>query len=153
MVFGSQHSCLEFRFRYWVQTLALHVLSRCVSVPSRVRSAACSSVHVCCVCVAHSLCISLAAYFHVVMSCVNTRLMSFLISCVFSVLFCTWLVNCLLAMCLCFHLCEHVAFVLVFCVSCALVSIVLTSPILLPYYWLICPTCVYLSYPPHLLPL
>ncbi len=34
--------------------------------------------------------------------------------------------------------------VLVFCVPCALMSIVLTPPILLPDYWLICPTCVYL---------
>ncbi len=41
-------------------------------------------------------------------------------------------------------LCEHMAFVLVFCVPCALMSIVLTPPILLPDYWLICPNCVYL---------
>ncbi len=31
-MFGSRHSCLEFRFRVRVRTLALHVLSRCVSV-------------------------------------------------------------------------------------------------------------------------
>ncbi len=43
-----------------------------------------------------------------------------------------------------FVLCEHIAFVLVFCVPCALMSIVLTPPILLPDYWLICPTCVHL---------
>ncbi len=43
-----------------------------------------------------------------------------------------------------FVLCEHMAFVLVFCVPCALMSIVLTPPILLPDYWLICPTCVFL---------
>ncbi len=36
------------------------------------------------------------------------------------------------------------AFLLVFCVPCALMSIVLIPPILLPDYWLICPTCVYL---------
>ncbi len=36
------------------------------------------------------------------------------------------------------------AFVLVFCVPCALMSIFLTPPILLPDYWLICPTCVLL---------
>ncbi len=49
-------------------------------------------VHSCCVlcCVAHSLCISLAVCFYAVMSCVNTWLMSFLMS----VLFCTWLVIC-----------------------------------------------------------
>ncbi len=42
-------------------------------------------VHSCYVlcCVARSLCFSLAAYFHVVMSCVNARLMSILINCVF----------------------------------------------------------------------
>ncbi len=38
-----RHSCLEFRFRVGVRTLALHILSLCVSVWSRVRS----SVHVC----------------------------------------------------------------------------------------------------------
>ncbi len=43
-----------------------------------------------------------------------------------------------------FVLCEHMALVLVFCVPCALMSIVLTPPILFPDYRLICPTCVYL---------
>ncbi len=88
--------------------------------------------------VARSLCVSLAACFHVVMSCVNTWLMSILISCVFAHgcdLFC-WPCACV------FVLCEHMAFILVFCVPCALVSIVLTPPILLPDYWLICPTCL-----------
>ncbi len=80
----------------------LHVLSHFVSMRSRVRSAACSSVHMCFVvlhavhvlsgcmhscyvlcCVARSFCFSLDACFHVVMSFVNTWLMSFLISCVF----------------------------------------------------------------------
>ncbi len=41
-------------------------------------------------------------------------------------------------------LCEHMDFVFVLCVPCALMSIVLTPPILLPDYWLICPTCVFL---------
>ncbi len=75
-----------------------------VKVSTRVHSAARSLVHVCCVCVvlhavrvfigcvntcyvlccvARSSCFSLAACFHVVVSCVNTRLMSILISCVF----------------------------------------------------------------------
>ncbi len=36
MVFGSWQSCLEFRFRVGVQTLALYVRSHCVSVRSRV---------------------------------------------------------------------------------------------------------------------
>ncbi len=88
----------------------IHVLTHCVSVQARVRSAVCSPVHVSfgvltvpvfigCVhscyvlsCVARSLCISLAACFHVAMSCVNMWLMIILISCVF--LFCTWLVIC-----------------------------------------------------------
>ncbi len=45
VVFGSWHSCLGFRDG--VRILSLHVLSHCVSVRSRVRSAARSSVHVC----------------------------------------------------------------------------------------------------------
>ncbi len=96
------NSCLEFRFRVGVWTLMLPILSLCGSVRSQARSAASSSVHVCfvvlhavrvfigCVhsfyifcCVARSLCISLAACFHAVMSCVNTWRKSFLISCVF----------------------------------------------------------------------
>ncbi len=144
VVFGSRHSCLEFRFHVEVRTLALHVLSHCVSVRSRVRSAARSSVLVCfvvlhavrvflgCVhscyilcCVARSLCISLAACFHVVMSCVNTWLMSFLISCVFVSCFTRgWWFVCWPCACV-FVLCEHVASVLVFCVPCALMSICL----------------------------
>ncbi len=90
-MFGSRHSCPEFWLRVEVRRLAHRDLSRCVSVRSRVCSAAHSSVHVCfvvlhavcafigCVhscyvlcCVAHSLCFALAACFHVVMSCVNT---------------------------------------------------------------------------------
>ncbi len=43
---------------------------------------------------------TLAACVHVVMSCVNMWLMSFFVA--VRVLFCTWLVICLLAMCLCF---------------------------------------------------
>ncbi len=81
VVFWSWHSCLEFMFREWVRTLVLHVLSCYVSVWSRVRSAVHSSVHV--FCVAHSLCFSLAVCFYVVVSYVNTWLMSILISCVF----------------------------------------------------------------------
>ncbi len=45
-MFGSRHSCLEFRFRVWVWTLS-YVLSYFVSVRSRVCSAVRSSVHVC----------------------------------------------------------------------------------------------------------
>ncbi len=141
VVFGSRHSCLEFRFLVGVRTLALR---HCVSARSCVRSAARSPVHVCfvvlhavrvsigCVhscyilcCVARSLCISLAACFHVVMSCVNMWLMSFLISCVFMSCFAHgWWFVCWPCACV-FVLCEHVASVLVFCVPCALMSICL----------------------------
>ncbi len=120
------------------------IFCHCVSARSQVRSTARSPVHVCfvvlhavrvsigCVhlcyilcCVALSLCISLAACFHVVMSCVNTWLMSFLISCVFMSCFAhgLWIV-CWPCACV-FVLCEHVASVLVFCVPCALMSICL----------------------------
>ncbi len=66
---------------------------------------------------------SLAACFHVVMSCVNTWLMSFLISCVFMSCFAHgWWFVCWPCACV---LCEHVTSVLVFCVPCALMSICL----------------------------
>ncbi len=93
--------------------------------------------------VARSLCFSLAACFYVVMSCVNTWLMSIVISCVFVSCFAHvwWFLFCWPCACV-FVLCEHMAFVLVFCVSCAVMSIVLTPPIFLPDYWLICPTCL-----------
>ncbi len=61
--------------------MSCHVLSLCVSVRSRVHLAAHSSVHVFFV-VLQFVFLS-AACFHVVMSCVNTWFMSFLISCVF----------------------------------------------------------------------
>ncbi len=146
---------------YGVRTLALRVLSRCVSVRSWIHSAVCSPVHVSCgvhavrvfigcmhscyvlCCVARSLCFSLAACYHVVMFCVNMWHMNFLISCVFVSCFAHgwWFLFCWPCACV-FVLCEHMAFVLVFCVPCALISIVLTSPTLLPDYWLICPTCL-----------
>ncbi len=84
-------------------------------------------VHSCYIlcCVAHSLCISLAVCFHVVMSCVNMWLMSFLISCVFMSCFAHgWWFVCWPCACV-FVLWEHMAFVLVFCVPCALMSICL----------------------------
>ncbi len=158
--------CLEFQFRVRIRTLALYVLSRIVSMQSQVRPRACSSVHVCflllhtvlvfigCVhscyvlcCVARSLCFSWVACFHVVMSCVNTWLMSILISCKFVPCFAHgWCFGSLV-----FVLFEHMAFVLVLCVLCALMSIVLSPPILFTDYWLICPTCLP-RYPPHLHP-
>ncbi len=133
---------------------------------ARVRSAACSLVHVCCVCV--WCCTQFAflsdACIHV-MSCavwhtahVFHWLRAFMLSClvwtrglwVFSLAACSCPVlhmagNLFCWPCACvFVLCEHMAFVFVLCVPCALMSIVLTPPILLPDYWLISPTCVYL---------
>ncbi len=89
------------------------LLSTCVLLLHAVRvSIGC--VHSCYIlcCVARSLCISLAACFHVVMSCVNTWLMSFLISCVFVSCFAHgWWFVCWPCACV-FVLCEHVASVL-----------------------------------------
>ncbi len=72
---------------------------------------------------------TLAACFHVVMSCVNTRLMSVLISLRFRVLFCTWLMICFAGHVLVFlFLCEHMAFCLSFlCAMCSHVNC-LTHP-------------------------
>ncbi len=56
-----------------------------------------------------------------------------------------------LAVCSCPVLREHMAFILVFSVPCALMSIVLAPPILSPDYWLICPTCL-LSLPSSFAP-
>ncbi len=114
VVFGSRHSCLEFRFRVGVRTLALQVLSLvgvCGLEFARPRALLSSCV---------MWCFLSAACIHV-MSCVNTWLMSFLISCMFMscfahswrfvflvmccVLFCvsTWL--CLSFLC---AMCSHV---------------------------------------------
>ncbi len=126
MVFGSRHSCLEFQFRIGVQTLALHVLSRFGSMQSRVRSAACSSVYVCC-------CMQFVFYrlraFMLCLVVCGTQLV-FLMGCVLScchvlnehvayeysyelhvrVLFCTWLVILFCWPCACvFVLCKHMA--------------------------------------------
>ncbi len=118
VVFGSRHSCLEFRFRVGVRTLELHVLSHCVS-SSLGRARFCPRVF--CV-VAGSSCFY--------------RLCAFMLSClvwtcglwVFSLAACScpvlhmagdlfcWPCACV------FVLCEHMAFVLVFCVPCALMS-------------------------------
>ncbi len=122
VVFGSRHSCFEFRSRDGVRTLALHFLSLC-GARSRVLSAPRTLVHVCfCLCCTQFVFLS-AACIYVVMSCVNTWLMSFLISCVFMSCFCTWLVICLLAMCLCFCFVWARASVLVFCVPRALINL------------------------------
>ncbi len=73
------------------------------------------------------------ACFHVVMSCVNTWLMSFLISCVFMSCFAHgWWFVCWLCAGVSV-LCEHVASILVFCVPCALMSICLDPTLLVTY--------------------
>ncbi len=143
VVFGSRHSCFEFRSRDGVRTLALHFLSLCECAVSSSLGTAHSCPRVFC-CVARSLCFyrlrafmlylvlcgtqlvySLAACFHVVMSCVNTWLMSFLISCMFMSCFAHgWWFVCWPCACVSV-LCEHVASVLVFCVPRALMSICL----------------------------
>ncbi len=173
VVFGSRHSSLEFRFRVRVRTLKLHALSRFGSMLSRVCSALSYSVHACCVsccctqfvfyrlrafmlCLLlvwqHSLLYSLAACVHVVISCVNTCLMSILISCLSCPVLHMACDFVLLAMCLCFCFVWAHGFVLDFCVPCALVSICLDPTHFVPDYWLICPP-VFPRYPPHLLPL
>ncbi len=90
VVFGSRHSCLEFWFRVGVRTLALHVLSLCVSVQSRVRSAVHSSVHVCFV-VLHAV--------RVLIGCVHS---CYVLCCVARSL---CIVGCVLSCCN--VLCEH----------------------------------------------
>ncbi len=119
-MFGSRHSCLEFRCRVGVRTLALHVLSLCVSARSRVRSAVRYSVHVCFVVLHAVSCFLSAACVHVISSCAVWHA-----ACVFH-----WLhASC------CHVLCEHVTSVLVFCVPYVLsCQFVLTPPILLPVY-------------------
>jgi len=132
-----------FRVGAWCSDPGTHVLSFVLGF-GHSRSTFCLFLWVC----VHSVisCIScilysLAPCFHVVMSCVNTWLMSFLISCVFVSCFAHgWWIVCWPCACV-FVLCEHVASVLVFCVPCALMSFVLTPPILLPVYWWIFPCC------------
>ncbi len=101
VVFGSRH----FRFHVEVRTLTLHVsiclvLGACGLEFAQPRALLSTCVVFCVVahsscfigclnscyilyCVARSLFFSWAACFHVVMSCVNTWLMSILISCLF----------------------------------------------------------------------
>ncbi len=102
-MFGSRHSCLEFRFLVGVWTLALpcsvllceravsSLLGRVLSCPRvlyfvLLHAGSCFyrllAFMLCLVMYGTQLVFSLAACFHVVMSCVNTCLMSFLISCV-----------------------------------------------------------------------
>ncbi len=129
--------------RVGLRTLALHFLSLCECAVSGSLETAHSCPRVFC-CVARSSCFyrlrafmlylvlcgtqlvhSLTACFHVVMSCVNTWLMSFHISCMFMSCFAHgWWFVCWPCACVSV-LCEHVASVLVFCVPRALMSICL----------------------------
>ncbi len=143
--------------RVGVRTLALHFLSLCVCAVSSSLGTAHSCPHVFC-CVARSSCFywlrafmlylvlcctqlvySLAACFRVVLSCVNTWLMSFLISCVFMSCFAHgWWFVCWPCACVSV-LCEHVTSVLVFCVPRALMSICLDPTHLV--------TCLLINFP------
>ncbi len=135
VVFGSRHSCFEFRSRDGVRTLALHFLSLCECAVSSSLGTAHSCPRVFC-CVARSLCFY--------------RLRAFMLSClvwtrglwVFSLAACS---------CPVLHMAGDLfaghVLVFLFCVStwllCATCSrqFVLTPPILLPGYWLIFPSC------------
>ncbi len=102
------------------------------------------STCVVCVCgVARSSCFYRLRAFMLCLVLCGTQLLFSLAACSCPVLHMAGDLFCWPCACV-FVLCEHMAFVLVFCVPCALMSIVLTPPILLPYYWLICPTCVFL---------
>ncbi len=103
VVFGSRHSCFEFRSRDGVRTLALHFLSLCEcavssslgtvhSCPRMFCCVARSSCLYCCVHLCYILCcVARSLYIHWLcafmlstrVSCVNTWLMNFLISCMF----------------------------------------------------------------------
>ncbi len=129
-------------FMSGVQTLLLLVLSQvwvCCLEFARPRALLSMCVLWCCM----QFVFLSAACFHVdMLSCVNTWLISFLISCVFVSCFeHGWWFVCWPCAYV-FVLCEHMVFVLVFCVPCAFMSIVLTPPILLTDYWLIFPTCL-----------
>ncbi len=113
VVFGSRHSCLEFRFCVGVRTLALHVLSLCVSVRSRVCSAARSSVHVCFV-VLHTVCVFIGCVHSCyILCCVACslcfyRLRAFMLYLVLCGMQLVYFIGCVLSCC---HvLCEHVAY-------------------------------------------
>ncbi len=118
VVFGSRHSCLEFWSRDGVRTLAFHFLSLCeCAVLSSLGTAhSCPRVFCCC-----TQFVFLSAACIYVISCAVWHADCIFIGCVLScchvlcehvayefshlrvhVLFCTWLVICLLAMCLCF---------------------------------------------------
>ncbi len=92
VVFGSRHSCFEFRSRGGVRTLALHFLSLCECAVSSSLGTVHSCPRVFC-CVARSSCFY--------------RLRAFVISCA------VWHAACIFFGCVlscCHVLCEHVAY-------------------------------------------
>ncbi len=128
--FGScrgSHTRAPFSVIVWVRSRVRsipHTLVQvCFVVLHAVRvSIGCCICYILC-CVARSLYIHWLQSFHVVMSCVNTWLMSFLISCLFMSCFAHgWWFVCWPCACVSV-LCEHLASVLVFCVPCAHVNL------------------------------
>ncbi len=93
LVFGSRHSCLEFRFPVGVRTLALRFLSLCECAVSSSLDCVLSCTRVFC-CVAHSSCFYLLHAFMLYLVLCGTQLVYF-IGCVLSC---------------CHVLCEHVAY-------------------------------------------
>ncbi len=93
VVFGSRHSCLEFRSRDGVRTLTLHFLSLCECVVSGSLDTAHSCPRVFC-CVARSSCFYRLRAFYVI-SCAVWHAVCIFIGCVLSC---------------CHVLCEHVAY-------------------------------------------
>ncbi len=173
VVFGSRHSCLEFRFRVGVRTLALHVLSHCVSVRLEfARPRALLSTCVVCVwCCTQSVFLS-AACIHV-MSCavwhaahVFHWLRAFMLSClvwtrglwVFSLAACSCPVLHMAGNLFCWP-CACLSFVWAhgFCLSflCAMCSHVncLDPTHLVTWLLVNLPHLCFPHYPPHLLPL
>ncbi len=131
-VSGIGHSCSMFGLILWACGLEFArlraFLSTCCVLSGWI-------IMLCFVLCGTSFCFSLAACFHVISSCLNTWLMSFLISYVFVSCFAhgLWFV-CWPCACV-FVLCEHMAFVLswVFSVSCALIHLVTWLLVNLPH--------------------
>ncbi len=92
MVFGSRHSCLEFRSRDGVRTLALHFLSLCVRGLEFARHRALLST---CVLLCCTQFVFLSAACIYVLSCAVWHAACIFIGCVLSC---------------CHVLCEHVAY-------------------------------------------
>ncbi len=166
VVFGSRHLCFEFRFRIEVRKLGILLSMFCLVVWACGLEFAqpCALLSTCVLWCCTQFVFLSAVCIHVISCAVWHLQLEYFIGCVLSCchVLCErglWVFS--LAACLCpvlhmagdlfcwpcacvFVLCEHMASVLIFCVPCALMSIVLTPTNLLTYYWLIYPTCVYL---------